>query len=149
MGSSGGRKRASSGRASSGAKTSGGAASSRSSGSASREQTLDIDPEGNKSGLWGALAGLVVAAIIAVPLSAAFAFATNPGTQQLFAGRLDEASPGGYQTFWWLVTLLLLGLPFLVGFGVAKLSARSLVIVGAIVALFIIAIMVLGQLFIF
>ena len=149
MGSSGGRKRASSGRASSGAKTSGGATSSRSGGSSSREQTLDIDPEGNKSGLWGALAGLVVAALIAVPLSAAFAFATNPGTQQLFAGRLEDATQAGYQTFWWLVTLLLLGLPFLVGFGVAKLSARSLVIVGAIVALFIIAIMVLGQLFIF
>jgi amino acid transporter len=148
MGSSGGRKRASSGRASSGAKTSGGASSGH-SGSSSREQTLDIDPEGNKSGLWGALAGLVVAALIAVPLSAAFAFATNPGTQQLFAGRLEEATQAGYQTFWWLVTLLLLGLPFLVGFGVAKLSAKSLVIVGAIVALFIIAIMVLGQLFIF
>ena len=149
MGSSGGRKRASSGRASSGAKTSGGAASSGHSGSSSREQTLDIDPEGNKSGLWGALAGLVVAALIAVPLSAAFAFATNPGTQQLFAGRLEEATQGGYQAFWWIVTLLLLGLPFLVGFGVAKLSAKSLVVVGAIVALFIIAIMVLGQLFIF
>jgi len=63
--------------------------------------------------------------------------------------RLEEATQGGYQTFWWIVTLLLLSLPFLVGFGVAKLSAKSLVIVGAIVALFIIAIMVLGQLFIF
>jgi len=143
MGSSGGRKRASSGRASSGAKT------SSTGRSTSSEQTLDIDPEHNKSGLWGGLAGLIVAAIIAVPLSAAFAFATNPGTQQLFAGRLEEATRGGYQTFWWIVTLFLLSLPFLVGFGVAKLSVKSLTIVGAIVALFIIAIMVLGQLFIF
>jgi amino acid transporter len=147
MGSSGGRKRASNGRASSGTKTTSGSASS--SASSSREQTLDIDPEGNKSGLWGALAGVIVAALIAVPLSAAFAFATNPGTQQLFAGRLEDATRAGYQTFWWLVTLLLLSLPFIVGFGVAKLSARALVIVGAVVALFIIAIMVLGQLFIF
>lgn len=143
MGSSGGRKRASSGRASSGAKTSGGNPAS------SREQTLDIDPEDNKSGLWGALAGLIVAAIIAVPLSAAFAFATNPGTQQLFAGRLEEATQAGYQTFWWIVTLLLAALPFLVGFGVAKLSVRALTIVGAIVALFVIAILVMGQLFVF
>ena len=143
MGSSGGRKRASSGRASSGAKA------SSSTQTASKEHTLDIDPEENKSGLWGALAGLIVAALIAVPLSAAFAFATNPHTQQLFAGRLEEATQAGYQTFWWIVTLFLLSLPFLVGYGVAKLSARSLTIVGAIVALFIIAIMVLGQLFIF
>ncbi|WP_248305599.1 hypothetical protein [Agromyces sp. H66] len=102
-----------------------------------------------RSGLWGALAGLIVAALIAVPLSASFAFATHPTTQQLFAGRLEEASTGGYVAFWWIVTLLLAALPFLVGFGVAKLSVRSLTIVGAIVALFVIAIMVLGQLFVF
>jgi amino acid transporter len=153
MGSSGGRKRASRGHTSSSGKASsgggGGSSGGSSAASSAHEQTLDIDPEGNKSGLWGALAGVIVAAIIAVPLSAAFAFATNPHTQQLFAGRLEEATQGGYQTFWWIVTLLLLSLPFLVGFGVAKLSAKSLVIVGAIVALFIIAIMVMGQLFIF
>ena len=111
------------------------------------EETLNLG-EG-KSGLWGALAGVIVAALIAVPLSAAFAFATHPTSQQLFAGRLEEASQGGYVTFWWFVTLLLAALPFLVGFGVAKLSVRSLVIVGAIVVLFVIAIMVLGQLFVF
>lgn len=144
MGSSGGRKRASRGHT-----TSSGKASSGGNASAGREQTLDIDPEGNKSGLWGGLAGVIVAAIIAVPLSAAFAFATNPGTQQLFAGRLEEATRGGYQTFWWIVTLMLLSLPFLVGFGVAKLSTKALTIVGAVVALFVIAIMVLGQLFVF
>jgi amino acid transporter len=111
------------------------------------EETLNLG-EG-KSGLWGALAGVIVAALIAVPLSAAFAFATHPTSQQLFAGRLEEASQGGYVAFWWIVTLLLAALPFLVGFGVAKLSLRALVIVGAIVALFLIAIMVLGQLFVF
>ncbi|WP_394554028.1 hypothetical protein ACDF64_05800 [Agromyces sp. MMS24-JH15] len=111
------------------------------------EEALDIT-EG-KSGLWGALAGLIVAALIAVPLSAAFSFATHPNTQQLFAGRLDEASPAGYQAFWWLVTLLLAALPFLVGFGVAKLSARSLLVIGAIIALFVIAIMIIGQMFVF
>src|SRR5688500_7974630 len=147
MGSSGGRKRASRGHTSTGSKTtSGGKVATSSTATASREQTLNIDPEENKSGLWGGLAGLIVAALIAVPLSAAFAFATNPRSQQLFAGRLEEATQAGYQTFWWIVTLLLLSLPFLVGFGVAKLSAKSLTIVGAIVALFIIAIMVLGQL---
>ena len=111
------------------------------------EETLNLG-EG-KSGLWGALAGVIVAALIAVPLSAAFAFATHPTSQQLFAGRLEEASQGGYVAFWWFVTLLLAALPFLVGFGVAKLSVRALVIVGAVVALFVIAIMVLGQLFVF
>ncbi|MRG59780.1 hypothetical protein GE115_07855 [Agromyces sp. CFH 90414] len=112
-----------------------------------REEALDIS-EG-KSGLWGALAGVIVAALIAVPLSAAFAFATHPHSQQLFAGRLEEVGSGGYQFFWWLVTLLLAALPFLVGFGVAKLSAKALITVGAIVALFVIAIVVLGQLFVF
>jgi amino acid transporter len=111
------------------------------------EETLDLG-EG-KSGLWGALAGLIVAALIAVPLSAAFGFATHPTSQQLFAGRLEEATRGGYVTFWWIVTLLLAGLPFLVGFGVAKLSVRALAIVGGIVVLFVIAILVLGQLFVF
>lgn len=121
--------------------------SSRGAQRAEHDQTLDVT-EG-RSGLWGALAGLIVAALIAVPLSAAFAFATHPTTQQLFAGRLDAASTGGYVAFWWIVTLLLAALPFLVGFGVAKLSARSLTIVGAVVVLFVIAIMVLGQMFVF
>ncbi|MCD2443678.1 hypothetical protein LQ757_15465 [Agromyces sp. SYSU K20354] len=111
------------------------------------EETMNVT-EG-KSGLWGALAGLIVFALIAVPLSAAFAFATNPHTQQLFAGRLSDATQGGYQTFWWIVTLFLLALPFLVGYGVANLSAKSLTIIGAVVALFLIAVLVLGQLFVF
>lgn len=116
-------------------------------GNGSREEALDIT-EG-KSGLWGALAGLIVAALIAVPLSAAFSFATHPATQQLFGARLQGASTAGYQTFWWIVTIFLVALPFLVGFGVAKLSTRSLLVIGAIIALFIIAVMILGQMFVF
>ena len=143
MGSSGGRKRASSGQASSGVKT------SSSGQSSTREEALNIDPEGNKSGLWGALAGLIVFALIAIPLSAAFTFATTPHSQQLFAGRLSEATQGGYQFFWWTVTIFLFALPFLVGYLVAKLSVKSLAIVGAIIVLFVIAIMVLGQVFVF
>lgn len=143
MGSSGGRKRASSGQSSSSVKTSSGGQSS------TREEALNIDPEGNKSGLWGALAGLIVFALIAIPLSAAFAFATTPHSQQLFAGRLSEATQGGYQFFWWTVTIFLFALPFLVGYLVAKLSVKSLAVVGAIIVLFVIAIMVLGQVFVF
>jgi amino acid transporter len=115
--------------------------------SAGHEEALDIT-EG-KSGLWGALAGLIVFAFIAIPLSAAFTFATTPHSQQLFAGRLSEATQGGYQFFWWMVTIFLLALPFLVGYGVAKLSVKSLSIVGAVIVLFVIAILVLGQLFVF
>lgn len=121
--------------------------SSKSARSAHDEAALSVT-EG-KAGLWGWFAGIIVFALIAVPLSAAFAFATNPGTQQLFAGRLEDATRGGYQAFWWVVTLLLLALPVLVGYGVAKLSAKALAIVGGIVAVFVIAIMVLGQVFIF
>lgn len=102
-----------------------------------------------KSGLWGALIGLIVAAFIAVPLSAAFSFATHPRTQQLFAGRLSEATEGGYMAFWWVVTILLAALPFLIGFAIAKMSGRTIAVVAAIVAAFVIAIVILGQLFVF
>ncbi|MET0736394.1 MAG: hypothetical protein ABWY55_12235 [Microbacterium sp.] len=105
-------------------------------------QTEDLP---SKAGLWGALSGLIVAVFIAVPLSAAFGFATHPSTQQLFAGRLSDATQGGYVAFWWIVTLMLIALPFLVGFGVAKLSGRTLAIIGAIIAVFVIAILILGQ----
>lgn len=121
--------------------------SSKGSQRVAHEEAMDIT-EG-KSGLWGALAGLVVFALIAVPLSASFAFATHPHSQQLFAGRLEEVGTGGYQTFWWVVTIFLFALPFLVGYLVAKLSVKSLVVVGAIFALFVIAIMILGQVFVF
>ena len=117
------------------------------SGSAAREGT-SVVTEG-KSGLWGVFAGLIVFALIAVPLSAAFSFATHPSTQQLFGGRLNEASEGGYVTFWWIVTIFLFALPFLVGYGVARMSGRSLAIVGVVIVLFVGAILVLGQVFVF
>jgi len=94
------------------------------SGGQVHEETMNVT-EG-KSGLWGALAGLFTFALIAVPLSAAFAFATNPRTQQLFGGRLSEATQGGYQAFWWIVTIFLFVLPFLVGYAVARLSGQRL-----------------------
>lgn len=111
------------------------------------DETLNIT-EG-KLGMWGALAGLIAMVLVAIPMSAAFAFATHPETQQLFSGRLNEATQGGYLAFWWVATLLLLAFPFLVGFGVAKLSRRGLVVVGAIIALFVVALLVLAQLFLF
>jgi amino acid transporter len=111
------------------------------------EETMNVT-EG-KSGLWGALAGLFTFALIAVPLSAAFSFATHPNTQQLFAGRLEEMGQSGYVAFWWVVTIFLLALPFLVGYAIARLSGRSLAIVGGIIALFVIAILVMGQMFVF
>ncbi|MFF2388792.1 hypothetical protein [Agromyces sp. NPDC058104] len=121
--------------------------SSKGSQRVAHEEAMDIT-EG-KSGLWGWLAGLIVLAVIAVPLSASFAFATHPNTQQLFSGRLEEVGNSAYQAFWWVVTIFLVALPFLVGYVVAKLSVKSLVIVGAIIALFVIAIMILGQVFVF
>ncbi|MHC2999384.1 hypothetical protein [Microbacterium sp. HJ5] len=105
---------------------------------------------GNGSpGLWGALIGLIIFAFVAVPISAAVRFATHPSTQQLFGGRLEDATTGGYVAFWWIVALLLLALPFLVGWAVAKLSGRTLAIVGGILVLFFIAILIMGQLFVF
>jgi len=113
---------------------------------AAEDDAYDLE---SKSTLWGFLAGIIVAAFIAVPLSAAFAFATHPNTQQLFGDRLSEATEGGYRLFWWLVTALLVALPFLVGFAVAKLSGRTLAIVGAIIAVLVIAILIVGQLWVF
>ncbi|BDV32143.1 hypothetical protein [Microbacterium terricola] len=99
--------------------------------------------------LWGALIGLIVFVFVAVPISAAVRYATHPVSQQLFAGRLSEATTGGYVAFWWLVAIMLFALPFLVGWGVAKLSGRTLAIIGAIAAAFFIAILILGQVYVF
>lgn len=104
---------------------------------------------GGSPGLWGALIGLIVFAFIAVPLSAALKYATHPASQQLFAGRLSEATTGGYVAFWWIVAIMLFALPFLIGYAVAKLSGRTLAIVGAIIVFFFIAILILGQLYVF
>ena len=111
--------------------------------------TVSNSIQHNKAGLWGAFAGVIVAALIAFPLSAAFSFATHPATQRLFGGRLESASQFGYSLFWWILTLLIASLPFLVGFGIAKMSTRTLTIAGAVVAVFVILILVLGQMFVF
>ena len=105
---------------------------------------------GNGSpGLWGALIGLIVFAFVAVPIGAALRFATHPATQQLFAGRLSEATAGGYVAFWWIVAIFLLALPFLVGWGVARLSGKTLAVIAVIVGVFFIATIVLGHLYVF
>lgn len=113
------------------------------------DSIADSESMQSKQGLWGAFAGVIVAVFIVFPLSAAFAFATNPASQKLFGGRLEESSQFGYQMFWWLMVLLIASLPFLVGFGIAKLSSKGLAIAGAIIAVFIILIIVLGQMFVF
>ncbi|RZU64461.1 hypothetical protein EV379_0756 [Microterricola gilva] len=113
------------------------------------DSIADSESMRSKQGLWGAFAGLIVAVLIAFPLSAAWAFATHPTSQKLFGGRLEETSQFGYSLFWWLMVLLIASLPFLVGFGIAKLSSKGLAIAGAIIAVFIILILVLGQLFVF
>lgn len=118
-------------------------------GMANRSAQKTDSTEESKAGLWGFLAGIIVAAFVAVPASAAVAFATHPHTSQLFAGRLSETSTGGYQAFWWFVALLLIAMPFLVGYAVAKLSSRTLAIVGGIIAVLIIVVFILGQVFVF
>ncbi len=110
------------------------------------ESTLSL---GGSRGLWGAFAGLITAVLIAYPLSACVAFATHPASQKLFGGRLEQASQGGFQAFWWVLALLCLALPFIVGFGIALLSARTVAVIGGVVVVFLILVMVLGQLFAF
>jgi hypothetical protein len=100
-------------------------------------------------GILGWLAGLITAVIIAFPLTAAVAYATHPATRKLFGEHLSGASAGGFAAFWWILAVLLASLPFLVGFGIGRLSARWLTIFGVIVAILVIALIVLGQLFAF
>src|ERR1700709_2263077 len=50
-------------------------------------------------GGWGAFAGLITFVLIAFPLSATVAFATNPQTQKLFGSHLADASQFGYRAF--------------------------------------------------
>ncbi|WP_341997488.1 hypothetical protein MRBLWH7_003876 [Microbacterium sp. LWH7-1.2] len=102
---------------------------------------------GGSSTLWGWLIGLVVFVFVAVPISIAVRFATHPSTKELFGGRLEEATTGAYSAFWWIVALFLFAIPVLVGWGVAKLSGRTLAIIVGIVAVFFIAILIFGQLF--
>lgn len=111
-----------------------------------QEEALHL---GAHRGMWGAFAGLITAVLIAYPLSASVAFATHPATQKLFGERLASASQAGFQAFWWVIALGCLALPFIVGFGIAKMSARTLVVIGAVVVIFLILVLVLGQVFLF
>ncbi|WP_022899843.1 hypothetical protein [Humibacter albus] len=118
--------------------------SSKSRQGPQREETVQIG-----RGMWGWLAGLITAVIIGFPLSAAIAYATHPATRKLFGDRLSNASAFGFSLFWWVLALLLVLLPFLVGVGVAKLSARWLTVFGVIVVVLVVGLVVLGQLFAF
>jgi amino acid transporter len=100
-------------------------------------------------GWWGAFAGLITAVLIALPLSATFALATHPVTGRVLGAPLASSSYGWYSLFWWLATLLLAALPFLVGFSIARASSRALQVLAAIVAVFVIVLVVLGQLYVF
>src|ERR1700712_3628150 len=104
--------------------------------------------DGHRGG-WGAFAGLITFVLIAFPLSATIAFATNPQTQKLFGSHLADASQFGYRAFWWLLSLALLSLPFLVGYGLTHLGSRGIKIAGAVIVLFVIAVVILGQLFVY
>ncbi|GAB3794489.1 hypothetical protein GCM10028798_01280 [Humibacter antri] len=118
--------------------------SSKSRQAPRREETVSVN-----RGILGWLAGLITAVIIAFPLSAAVAYATHPATRKLFGEHLSNASAAGFAVFWWILALLLASLPFLVGFGIARLSARWLSIFGIIVVILVVALVVLGQLFAF
>jgi hypothetical protein len=99
--------------------------------------------------LTGFFVGLIVAVAVIIPIVSAIGFATNPYTRHLFSGRLADTSQAGYAAFWWLVAILLIALPFVVGWAVTKLSHRGLAIVGGIVVLVVIGGLVLGGLFVF
>ena len=122
-------------------------AAAQKSSSASRSSSSSsssLRDDNSKAGLWGFFTGVIVAALIAVPLSAAVAFATHPETRFLFKNAGD-LSASGYATFWWVASLFLLALPFLAGFAIARMSRKTLGIVAAIVAVFLIALLVLAQ----
>jgi Na+/H+-dicarboxylate symporter len=118
--------------------------SSKSKQGRREEETLQLS-----RGMWGWLAGLITLVVIAFPLSAAVAYATHPATRTLFGDRLSSASAVGFSIFWWILALLLIALPFLVGFGVAKLSSRWLTILGVIVVILVVGLVILGQMFAF
>lgn len=118
--------------------------SSKSKQTQKHEETAHVD-----RGVMGLLAGVITAVIIAFPLSAAIAYATHPATRSLFGSHLSNTSAAGFAAFWWILALLLVSLPFLVGFGITKMTARGLAIFGVIVVILVIALVVLGQLFAF
>jgi ABC-type phosphate/phosphonate transport system permease subunit len=111
--------------------------------------TMRDDAWRERRGWWGAFAGLITAVLVAFPLSTTLAYATHPVAQRLLGGPLENASHVWFATFWWLLTILIASLPFIVGFGIARLSSRGLAVLASIVAVFVIAIVVLGQLYVF
>jgi hypothetical protein len=108
---------------------------------------MSLIKDNGRAGWWGAFAGVIVFALVALPLSNAIAYATHPASQKLFGEALNEISRNGFVAFWWLVVILLGSLPFLVGFGIAKAGPKGLLIIGVIIALLVIAVLVLAQLF--
>jgi len=118
--------------------------SSKSRQTHSSNETAHVD-----RGVVGLLAGVITAVVIGFPLSAAVAYATHPATRTLFGSHLSNASAVGFAVFWWILALLLVSLPFLVGFGIAKLSTRWLSILGGVIVLLVIVLVVLGQMFAF
>lgn len=117
--------------------------------SKSKQGPREEEPLQLNRGMWGWLAGLITLVVIAFPLSAAVAYATHPATRKLFGGHLSNASAVGFSIFWWILALLLISLPFLVGYGVARLSSRWLTVLGVIVVILVVALVVLGQMFAF
>ncbi|MCU1476443.1 MAG: hypothetical protein JWQ64_1136 [Subtercola sp.] len=126
-----------------------GSKNSQHKGTAGGGSTQHTALEDGRRGGWGAFAGLITFVLIAFPLSATIAFATNPQTQKLFGSHLADASQFGYRAFWWILSLMLLALPFLVGYGFTHLGSRGIKIVGGVIALFVIVVVVLGQLFVY
>ncbi|GGF03312.1 hypothetical protein [Mycetocola zhadangensis] len=98
----------------------------------------------SKAGLWGFLAGVITAALVAVTISATVALATHPQTRFLMSDAV-EISATGYSLFWWTASVFLLALPFVVGYGVAHMSAKTLGVLAGIVIAFLILLIVLAQ----
>lgn len=98
---------------------------------------------------WGLFAGIILAALIAYPLSAAVAFATHPLTQRLFGDVLNDVDRVGFQLFWWTTAILLASLPIAAGFAVARMSKQGLKILAAVVAVLVIAVVVLAQMLVY
>jgi hypothetical protein len=100
-------------------------------------------------GLSGFLVGLIAAVFMALPFSACVAFATHPASRRLLGGSLSGASTAGYSIFWWLAALLCAAVPFLIGYAVAGASRRTSRIIIGVVAVGVVAVVVLSQLFVF
>ena len=114
--------------------------------SRSASSSEPVKPLHSLPNLWGILTGIIVAALIAVPLSASVALATHPETRFLLEGKGAEVSALGYTAFWSVAAIFFAALPFITGFGVARLSPKTVKVLAAVVVLFLIVQLVLGQL---